>query len=228
MTFPTAIRRLVSGAAATLLLAGCAQHVAERTASVPPAPPIRSVPSAPCGAIATRPGRAGMIVAAPGGPADVRTDQIAAEIARRTGFGLVVEDSRPACGGYEQRVREVAQGPLRFYAEIYGTNQRESASRIEIATVGVDREYAARLRTLAELIRDAYLRGHAGAPRLDVLVAPADTVRGDAARRDGVLRLPERALQIELPRVARIEFRELYTAILSDFLAQAVTLPVGR
>jgi hypothetical protein len=169
-----------------------------------------------------------MIVAAPGGPADVRTDQIAAEIARRTGFGLVVEDSRPACGGYEQRVREVAQGPLRFYAEIYGTNQRESASRIEIATVGVDREYAARLRTLAELIRDAYLRGHAGAPRLDVLVAPADTVRGDAARRAGVLRLPDRALQIELPRVARIEFRELYTAILSDFLAQAVTLPVGR
>jgi len=169
-----------------------------------------------------------MIVAAPRGPADVRTDQIAAEIARRTGFGLVVEDSRPVCGGYEQRVREVAQGPLRFYAEIHGNDHRESASRIEIATVGVDREYAARLRALAELIRDAYLRGHAEAPRLDVLVEPADTVAAAAARRDGVLRLPERAMQIELPRVARTEFRELYTAILSDFLAQAVTLPVGR
>src|SRR2546426_12263640 len=69
---------------------------------------------------------------------------------------------------FERRVREIAQGPLRFYAEIHGNNRRESANRIEIATVGVDKEYAQRLRALCELVRDAHLRGHAQAPRLEV------------------------------------------------------------
>src|SRR5262249_57259884 len=76
----------------------------------------------------------------------------------------------------EQRVREAAKGPLRFSAEIPDNNRRESSGRIEIATVGVDREYALRLRALCELIRDAHLRGHAGAPRLEVLIEPADPI----------------------------------------------------
>ena len=131
---------------------------------------------------------------------------------------------------FEQRVRETAQGPLRFYAEIHGNNRRESAGRIEIATVGVDREYAQRLRALCELIRDAHLRGRAGAPRLEVLVEPADLIfyAATGAKRDGILRMPERAVHVELPKTARVEFRELYTAILADFVAQAVTLPRGR
>jgi hypothetical protein len=242
--------------AATVLLAGCAKHVID-------------VPTqAACGMITTRPGRPGVVVAAPHGTSDIRTDQIAADIAQRTGFGLVVatgfaiepdtreapgrryqvnrpsegvpgrlaveergsDGARQVCEAYERRVREVAQGPLRFYAEIHGNNRRESAGRIEIATVGVDREYALRLRALAELIRDAYLRGNREAPRLDMLVEPADAMRYTAsgAKREGVLRLPERALHIELPKAARSDFREVYTAILADFLAQAVTLPVGR
>jgi len=252
----TAIRRLASVTGATLLLAGCAKHVIDVNAQ------------AACGTISTRPGRAGMVVAAPHGTSDLRTDQIAADIAQRTGFGLVVatgfgieadtpqtpgrryqvnrpsegvpgrpaaeerasDGARQVCEVYERRVREVAQGPLRFYAEIHGNNRRESAGRIEIATVGVDREYALRLRALAELVRDAHLRGHGAAPRLEVLIEPADTVRYTAsgAKREGVLRWPERALHIELPKAARADFREVYTAILADFLAQAVTLPVGR
>jgi len=131
---------------------------------------------------------------------------------------------------FERRVREIAQGPLRFYAEIHGNNRRESANRIEIATVGVDKEYAQRLRALCELIRDAHLRGHAKAPRLEVLVEPADPIfyAASGAKRDGILKLPERAVHIELPTAARVEFRDLYTAILADFVAQAVTLPRGR
>ena len=127
-------------------------------------------------------------------------------------------------------MREIAQGPLRFYAEIHGNNRRESSGRIEIATVGVDHEFAQRLRALAELVRDAYLRTHAQVPRLDVVVEPADAVfyAASGAKRDGILKLPERALHIELPKVARVEHRELYTAILSDFVAQAVSLPRGR
>jgi hypothetical protein len=106
----------------------------------------------------------------------------------------------------------------------------DAAERIEIATVGIDREHAFRLRALLELIRDVHLRGNAEAPRLEILIEPVDTLRytGSGAKRGGILRLPERALHIELPRSARTDFRALYTAILAEFLAQAVALPAPR
>ena len=250
------LRRLVSVAAGPLVLFGCATQIVEFP------------PQTPRGHIAARPGRPGLVVAAPHGSSDAQTGEIAAEVARRTGFGLVVatgfnleadtrerpgrryqvnrpfegtpsrspaeetasEGARLVYESYARRIREIAQGPLRFYAEIHGNNRRESANRIEIATVGVDTEYAQRLRALCEMIRDAHLRGHAGAPRLEVLVEPADPIfyAASGAKRDGILRLPERALHIELPKTARVEFRELYTAILADFVAQTVTLPRGR
>jgi len=222
----------------------------------------------PRGHIATKPGRPGVVVAAPHGTSDVRTGEIAAEVARRTGFGLVVatgfavepdtrerpgrryqvnrpfegvpgrppseeresEAARRVYAAYERSVRDTAQGPLRFYAEIHGNTHADAAGRIEIATVGVDRELALRLRALVELIRDAHLRGNGEAPRLQVLVEPADTLRyaASGAKRDGILRVPARALHIELPKTARAEWRDVYTAILADFLSQAVGLAVGR
>jgi hypothetical protein len=222
----TRIQRLASVASGVLLLSGCAAQSVDL-----PWSPAREH-------IAVRLGRPGFVVAAPHGATDVNTDSIAAEIARRTGFGLVLasglatEPASAAPGGrtYEKRVLEVAQGPLRFYAEIHGAGRDECAGPIEIATVGVDRELALRLRALAELIRDAHLRASAGVQRLDVLVEPADAVRYRAAgvRRDGILRLPQRGLHIELPRCARRDWRDTYAAILADFLAQTVTLPVGR
>jgi hypothetical protein len=262
----TRIARLASVPVAIALLHGCAAPRVD----VPPrveAPPGVAVPSRPSGQIAALPGKAGFVVAAPHGTSDLSTDEMAAEIARRTGFGLVVatgfsveEDeagparryhvNRPLEGmpgrpgaeheptaaarevyaQYEQRVREAAQGPLRFYAEIHGNNRAQCAGQIEIATVGVDAELARRLRALAELIRDAHLRGRQAIERLDVLIEPVDTLtyRATGAKRDGILRLPERALHIDLPRCARRDWREAYTAILADFLAQAVALPIGR
>jgi hypothetical protein len=220
------------------------------------------------GHIATRLGRAGFVVAAPHGTSDANTGEIAAELARRTGFGVVIatgfalepdsreqpgrryEVNRPSEGvpgrppgeevrtgpgrriyqAYERSVREVAQGPLRLYVEVHGNNHRESASRIEIATVGVDADFAARLRALLELIRDAHLRGAPGVPRLQVLIEPADMLRYTAsgAKGDGILRIPERALHIELPKAARVDVRDAYTAILADFLREAAALPPGR
>ena len=246
----------ISVALAPILLGGCATRT------------VVFDTEAPRGAITAQAGRRGLVIAAPHGSSDVRTDAIAAELARRTGFGVVIAtgfalepDSREASGrryqvnrpmegvpgrppseevvtararevydAYEQRVREVAQGPLRFLAEIHGNNHRDAAARIEIATVGVDRELAFRLRTLLELIRDAHLRGTSGAPRLEVLVEPADTLRyaASGAKRAGILRLPERALHIELPKAARAEWREVYTAILADFLVQAAAYHPGR
>jgi len=220
------------------------------------------------GHIVVRAGVPGAVVAAPHGSIDPRTGDIAAEIARRTGFGLVVatgfaietdaagrplrryQVNRPMEGvpgrprseevvtdaarrvyqAYERLVLQAAGGPLRFYAEVHGNGHRDTAGRIEIATVGVDGELAARLRTLVELIRDAYLRARPEAPRLQVLVEPADTIRyaASGAKRDGILRLPVHALHIELPRSARTEWREVYTAVLADFVAEARALLESR
>jgi hypothetical protein len=243
-------------ASVPLVLYGCA------------APRVSFETDVPRGHIVARPGRPGFVIAAPHGTSDPVTGDIAAEIARRTGFGLVVatgfaieqdaqgrtvrrfQVNRPFEGApgrppveevgtdaarqvyltYERRVQEAAQGPLTFYAEIHGNGRRESSERIEIATVGVDRELALRLRTLFELIRDAHLRGHPGTPRLEIVVEPADKLfyAASGAKRDGILRLPARALHLELPRGARRDWRETYTTILADFLAQAAVLPAGR
>jgi len=244
---------LASVTTGAVILYGCA------------AEPVRLTPGAPPGYIATRPGKPGFVIAAPHGTSDLRTGDIATDLARRTGFGLVVatgfalEPDRPDGPGrryqvnrplegvpgrpaaqevssdgarrvyeaYEQRVRAVAQGPLAFYVEIHGNNRPESASRIEIATVGADRNDALRLKTLLELIRDAHRRARPGSQRLDVLVEPADPVMygASSAKRVGIFRLPAQALHIELPKTARVEGREVYTAILADFLTQAATLP---
>lgn len=222
------IRRLASVGVGLVTLYGCATQ----RAGAPP--------TAADGQITVRPGRAGLLVAARQTGRDGEVADMAAEIARRTGFGLVVASGVPVDGDgrgparrldelYEQRVREAAQGALRFYAEIDGHDGRPCAGPIEIATVGIDRELALRLRALAELIRDAHLRGHQAVPRLDVLVEPVDTVtfRASGSSRDDILRLPERALHIELPRCHRRDWRDAYTAILADFLAEAVTL-AGR
>ncbi len=253
-------RRLCSWAisvtAGLVILYGCAPH------------PVTLDSSTATGSITGQPGKRGLVIAAPHSTSDPRTGDIAAELARRTGFGVVIaagftletdarerpvrryqvnrplegapgrppseevatEGARQVYEAYERRLREVAQGPVRFLAEIHGNNHRDAVGRIEIATVGVDREEAFRLRTLMELIRDAHLRTNGEAPRLEILVEPADTLRyaASGAKKSGVLRLPERALHIELPRAARTEWREIYTAILADFLVQAAAYNPGR
>jgi hypothetical protein len=249
------LARFVSVATGPMILYGCATQ------------PVGVETLGTRGHLATRPGRPGLVVAAPHGTSDVRTGEIAADLARRTGFGLVVatgfslepgpgaspgrryqvnrplegvpgrppdeervtEGARQVYEAYEREVRTVAQGPLDLYVEIHGNGRHESADRIEIATVGIDRDLALRLRTLFELIRDAHLRGGRGT-RLEVLVEPADVLRYTAsgAKRTGILRLARRALHVELPHAARHDHRDVYTAILADFLREAVALPDVR
>ncbi len=239
-----------------LVVAGCATSSA--------LPDLEGLP----GKISGQLGRRGVVIAAPHGSSDAYTGEIAAELGRRTGFGVVVatgfnlaadarerpgrryQVNRPFEGtpgrppsedvasararevyqAYEQRVRDVAQGPLVFYAEIHGNVHSDAAGQIEIATAGIDRDEALRLRTLLELIRDAHLGADRAAPRLQILVEPANPVRYGAsgAKRDGILRLPQRALHFELPKAARTEWREMYTAILADFLAQAAPPSTGK
>jgi hypothetical protein len=244
------LRHVPGFATVAVLLVGCTTR------------PVLLEGTARPGEIAARAGRPGIVVAAPHGASDLGTGAMAAEIARLTGFGVVVatdftvseprgrryqvnrpmegvaghpssedvesEGARAVYETYERRVRDAAQGPLVFYAEIHGNSRPDSAERIEIATVGVDAEQALKLRTLFELVRDAHLRTRPPAPRFQVRVEPADPVyyTASGAKRAGILRLPQRALHIELPRAARHEARELYTAILADFLREAIALPL--
>jgi len=63
-----------------------------------------------------------------------------------------------------------------------------------------------------------------------VLIEPADTLHYTAsgANHCGILKSPGRGLHIELPKAARAEWREVYTAILADFLVQAAAYDPGR
>jgi hypothetical protein len=162
------------------------------------------------------PGRSGFVVAA----ADSQAAELAADVARRTGFALVVAGGDARDGGYDKRVQDAAQGRLQFYAELRG--QGDTRGRVEIATVGVDREFSQRLRSLFELIRDAHLRTRPSTPKLEVVVEPASRAFDVAA--SGRPSATTRMLQLELPRAAR----ESYAPIVADFLLQAATLPVGR
>ena len=133
---------------------------------------------------------------------------------------------------YRAPLAGAAPGPRRFYVEVHGNGRQESAGCIEIATVGLNRDEAWRLKVLLELVRDVHVRGREGLPRFEVLVEPLDRLHytASATKEQGVLKTAERALHIELPRAARITYREAYTALLADFLTQAGRLfvPPGR
>ena len=137
------------------------------------------------------------------------------------------EAARRVYEAFGRSVAEAAQGPLRVYVELHGNGHQETAGRVEIATVGVSTEDAWRLKTLLELVRDAHLRGLAAAPKLEILVEPVDTLHytASASKSGGVLGRSAQALHIELPKVARTTYRDAYTAMLGDFLAQWAEVP---
>jgi len=136
------------------------------------------------------------------------------------------EAARRIYEAYGRSVAEVAQGPLRFYVEVHGNGHQDTAGRVEIATVGLTKEDAWRLKTLLELVRDAHLSGQPSAPKLEILIEPVDTLRytATASKAGGLLGRSDRSLHIELPKVARTTYRDAYTAMLADFLTQGANL----
>lgn len=250
--------RLVLGLA--LLLQGCAGLIpGKESIEAPPAP--SRAPAAPAGgSVEIEKGRPGLVIAAPHGTSDAATDVMGRDLARLTGFGLVVvtgytrvdgagrrynvnrpTESAPGASTaqevetaaargvyqtYRGQVAAAAQGPLRLYVEVHGNAREASAGRIEIATVGVSRDDAWRLKALLEMIRDARLPAEDGTPRLDVWMEPQDTLwyTASAAKQSGILAQTPLALHIELPRAARTAYREAYTTVLADFLIQSAAL----
>lgn len=132
------------------------------------------------------------------------------------------DGARRVFDAYRRSVAEASQGPLRVYVEVHGNGHLDTASRVEIATVGLSPEDAWQVKTLLELIRDAHLRGRPETPRLEIFVEPVDTLRysASASKSGGVLGRSEKALHVELPKVARTTSREAYTDMLADFLSQ--------
>ena len=132
------------------------------------------------------------------------------------------EAARRVFEAYGRSVTEASQGPLRLYVEVHGNAHQDTAGRVEIATVGLSKEDAWQVKTLLELIRDAYLRGRPDTPRLEIFVEPVDSLRysASASKSGGVLARSEKGLHVELPRVARTTSREAYTVMLGDFLSQ--------
>ena len=209
-------------------------------------------------------GRPGVVIGAPHGTSDRATDGISRDLARLTGFSLVVARgfshldadgrrfnvNRPTEGVpgtparlegetvearrvfevYRRQVDAAAQGPLLLYVEVHGNAGTESAGRVEIATVGLSRDEAWRIKTLFELIRDAHLGAAVDTPRLDVWIESLDPLRytASAAKQSGMLAASGRALHIELPRVARTSSREVYTGLLGDFLTQSAAFLIPR
>jgi hypothetical protein len=247
-----------------MLLQGCAGLFGKDRTAEPVPRPTSAV--APGGRIEIQRGRPGFVIGAPHGTSDSATDLIGRDLARLTGFSLVVatgfshldaegrrynvnrptesvpgtaarlegetEAARRVYLDYRRRVEEAAQGPLRFYVEVHGNGRKESAGRVEIATVGLSKDEAWQLKTLLELIRDVRLGGQDATPRFEVWVESHDPIwyTASAAKQSGVLATSGRAIHIELPKAARTTYREAYTQILADFLTQSAALlvPAGR
>jgi hypothetical protein len=244
-----------------LLVQGCAGLIAGKDTAESPAPAVPAPrTTAPGGSVQVEKGRPGLVIAAPHGTSDAATDLMGRELAKLTGFGLVVatgyanldgegrrynvnrptesvpgvaarlevetEAARQVYQAYRRHVTEAAQGTLRLYVEVHGNSRPESAGRVEIATVGVSRENAWRLKTLLELIRDSRLPPEGNVPRLEVWMESQDPVMYTAsvAKQSGILAQTPLALHIELPRAARTTHREAYTTVLADFLIQSATL----
>jgi len=232
-----------------LLLQGCAGLVGGKE---PVVGPLETLGEA--GGFQVSRGRPGIVIGVPGTGADTGAARVGRDLARLTGFGIVIAtgpsppgaDERlegaprpeshfgPATqvgtarrldAAYRRHVDEAARGPLELYVEVRGDGAAERAGRVDIATVGLDREETWRLKTLFELIRDARVDGHAG-PRLEVSVEPPDPRVATPSALPGVPVAPRRALRIELPRLARTTYREIYTELLGDFLVQAAAFLV--
>src|SRR2546427_6982176 len=97
----TWLARLLSVATGPLILGGCATQT------------VVFDPATGQGGISAQPGRSGLVIAAPHGTSDVRTADIAADLGRRTGFGIVIAkgfaiepDTRERAGRREQRSEE--------------------------------------------------------------------------------------------------------------------------
>ena len=147
----------------------------------------------------------------------------------------ITERSKAVYRQFTEGVLEASGGPLEQYIDIH---QNSSESAIEVATLGITRAQAGRIKKAYAEIRNRVLRDLPEIAKVDLRIEPADQVSigAWAAKDQGILRLAKSSLHFELP--APYIFygnrpRRAYTKILAeliDFIAadRAGAEPAGQ
>jgi hypothetical protein len=128
---------------------------------------------------------------------------------------------------YRRLMLEAAGGgPPALYIELHCNDHPRTQGMIEVATTGITREQAIRIKGLYYGARDASIRG--GVQRVDLRIEQVDEIYmgGGAAKGFGSLALARRSIMIELPLKATplaLEGRP-YEKVLAAFLREAIAL----
>ena len=125
---------------------------------------------------------------------------------------------------FKQLVFSAAAQRLDLYVDIHQNGRQQN---IEVATVGISREQAHRIKNRYREIRDRVLRGRPDIEAVDLAIEPIDSVEigAWAAKANGILGVANKSLHFELPvhRVLRSsKSREAYTQILAALLDRTV------
>ncbi len=122
---------------------------------------------------------------------------------------------------YEERVKEAAQGTLEVFYEIHSNHMPQYAGSVEVSTLGVKRDDAARFKAALERARD---RLSADIPRLEMHVSPIDRVTYPNYRAaSSISKLSRKGCAIEHPGhvYANRAWRQAYAKCLAEAIATA-------
>ena len=206
----------------------------------------------------------GIVLGAPHGTFDQYTAEIVKEISFQTGLPAVIargftptegsgwrinvnrpterrypsgeieidtERARKVYQSFQQLVFSAAAQHLDLYVDVHQNGRQQN---IEVATVGISREQALRIKNRYHEIRDRVLRGRPDIETVDLAIEPIDSVEigAWAAKASGILGVAKKSLHFELPahRVLQSsKSREAYTQILATLLDRtAAETPPGK
>jgi len=132
----------------------------------------------------------------------------------------VTHRAREVFQKYSQTVLKAADGALDLYIEMHQNGTQEN---IEVATLGIPRDEARRIKRAYADIRDRVLLEEKAVPKINLLIEPVDSVEigAWAAKDRGMLRRAKASLHFELPS-QRMFYRErsqrAYTKILIELV----------
>ncbi|MGH7872801.1 MAG: hypothetical protein ACREQO_11365 [Candidatus Binatia bacterium] len=123
---------------------------------------------------------------------------------------------------FRETVLKVAQGPLKLYFELH---ENGSERNLDVATHGISAAETQAIKTAYRAIRDRRLGAFGREPKIDLLIEPVDKVTFQAlvAKEQGILRLVERSLHIELPGRRMLNdagTRRAYADVLIELIEQ--------
>ena len=119
---------------------------------------------------------------------------------------------------YVELVKDAAQGRLRMFFEIHSNHRPDLANSIEVSTLGIRRDEAARLKRAFEAARD---RLAADAPRLALHVSPLDKVTyPNYGAASSISKLSDKGCAIEYP--GQVFSNKAWRTAYAQCLAEAV------